>query len=165
MPSAIIVLSHQELIVAREIIELMHRSYRIEGALLGIDDFPPLRRRVEDVQGSSSAFVGVMGEVADALAGVCEYRIDAGLLDIHSLVVDPILFRTGIAARLMHHMLGLPAWSRARVETATANEPALALYQRFEFRPQGHRHTAEDIPIVTLVRDRVRGDHCDTSVC
>src|SRR4051812_10379235 len=88
--------------IAAGIHAVQMRAYAQEAALLGARDFPPLRRRIEDVAGDAQCYFGACAghEVVGALgcvwlAGEC---LDANsTLDIVSLVVAPDWQRRGIA--------------------------------------------------------------------
>jgi len=117
--------------VASQIFTVFQRSYKIEAQLIGVDDFPPLSRSVENIAQSTTSFYGFSEN--SCLAGVIEVVIDDKHLSINSLVVDPDYFRRGIADKLIKHVLGLVDFSQAVVETAVVNSPAIKLYQKHGF--------------------------------
>jgi len=117
--------------VAADIVQIMQEAYRVEAQLLGVDDFPPLKRTVEDVQNSASSFYGYQKNAT--LAAVVEVTCNAGCLDIHSLIVSPSFFRQGLASDLLDFVLDCYDWMSARVETGRDNQPAIKLYQKKGF--------------------------------
>ena len=44
-------------LIAQKIFALFQRSYKKEAELIGVDDFPPLRRSVQDLREAGSHFV------------------------------------------------------------------------------------------------------------
>ena len=98
-PSPIRKIEQQQENTALQIHAVFQSSYRIEAALLGVDDFPPLRRSAEDIKQSSTSFYGYFEN--EKLAAVTELKLSFGELDICSFVVDPEYFRMGIGSKLL----------------------------------------------------------------
>ncbi|MFK7921613.1 MAG: GNAT family N-acetyltransferase [Bacteroidia bacterium] len=143
-------LPHHQREIAQEIWAVWQSSYRIEAALVGVEDFPPLRKTVEDIMSSPLHFVGIrLGERLAALAG---YSIEDEQLEISNLVVDPAFFRQGLAGKLMEYLLAQNAWTEAIVDTAQVNLPAINLYQKWGFEEINRWLPAHGIPIVRLSR-------------
>ncbi|MCV2883683.1 GNAT family N-acetyltransferase [Aestuariibacter sp. AA17] len=119
--------------VAEQIYSLFQRAYRIEAEVVDCDEqyFPPLLRSQQDIQRASTAFYGLY--LADRIAGIVEMNVELGALDIESLVVSPEYFRQGVAGSMLTFALGEFEYRRARVETAAANMPAIALYKKYGF--------------------------------
>jgi ribosomal protein S18 acetylase RimI-like enzyme len=118
--------------VASAVLELQRRAYRIEAELIGSDEIPPLSETLEELQASGETFLGAYLE--GSLVGTISWRVDAGVLDLHRLVVDPSRFRAGIGAALVRAALAAePEAERAIVQTGSANEPAKRLYRREGF--------------------------------
>ncbi|WP_405600833.1 MULTISPECIES: GNAT family N-acetyltransferase [unclassified Pseudoalteromonas] len=93
--------------IAKAIFTTFQRAYTIEAQLIDVLDFPPLSRTVNDIKNDC--------------------------LDICSLTVDPDYFRKGIAHKLLESVLAITPVSRAIVETAVANTPAINLYKKHGF--------------------------------
>jgi ribosomal protein S18 acetylase RimI-like enzyme len=78
-------------------------------------------------------------------------------VDIHRLVVDPEVFRGGIATALLDALeareAGATHWT---VGTGAANAPALALYARRGFTPTAERTVPGGIRWVRLDRSGAR---------
>jgi len=134
---------------------LFQRSYRIEAALVGSNDleFPPLQRTPSCLRSVATRFFGCWQD--GDLAAVVE--VDASELPkqfgICSLVVDPAYFRRGIASRLLRETLDSVAWQTAVVETAVANEPAVALYLKFGFIEEKRWLAPPGIPKVSFRKE------------
>lgn len=61
--------------VAVEIHRVMMAAYQVEAGLLGVPDFFPLRRTVEQILSAASLFFGAFSE--DRLAAVAEVEAEA----------------------------------------------------------------------------------------
>lgn len=145
-------LDHRSESVAVQIHALFQRSYEVEARLIGAEDFPPLRRTVQQIRSSPGACLGAR-QGLDLVAAV-EYAIDGSHLDIENLAVDPGYFRQGWGTRLLQALLERVAWRTATVETAAGNLPAVALYEKTGFSLSRRWTTAECIEKVGLSRGR-----------
>lgn len=121
-------LAHTELDMANAIHALMQAAYRQEAELLGVTDFPPLKRKAADIARDTGRYYGAFA--GEHLAGVLHYNES----NIDSLVVHPEFQRLGLATRLLRHLLGETAGRTVTVSTATLNVPATTLYTRLGFR-------------------------------
>jgi ribosomal protein S18 acetylase RimI-like enzyme len=118
--------------VASAVVELQRRAYRVEAELIGSDRIPSLHETVEELQGSDESFLGAY--VDGTLAGAISWRLDAEVLDVHRLVVDPTHFRVGIGTALVRAAVAAEADAiRVIVQTGALNEPAKRLYRREGF--------------------------------
>ncbi len=141
--------------VARDVLALQRRAYRIEADLIGSDGIPPLTESLDELRRSGETFLGAF--VDGVLAGVVSWKRDGDTLDIHRLAVDPAYFRRGIGAGLVRRAEAAePAALRVIVQTGAANEPAKTLYRREGFAEVGEREVAPGLR-VTLFEKR-RGD-------
>jgi ribosomal protein S18 acetylase RimI-like enzyme len=145
-------LDHHAENVASQIHTVFQRSYEVEASLVGVEDFPPLRRSASLIRASKSEFLGEWIE-AD-LASVAEFSQNGDDLSIDSLVVHPRYFRRGLASGLLRSLLTRQDWQSAAVETAAANGPALALYEKFGFTESRRWHTSDGIEKVALLHGR-----------
>ncbi|MCO4798708.1 MAG: GNAT family N-acetyltransferase [Colwelliaceae bacterium] len=127
----IIKLDNSNTEVAKQIFTTFQNSYKIEAQLIGALDFPPLSRSVKDIENSTTLFYGFIER--EALAAVIEIVINGEDLDINSLTVDPSYFRKGIADKLISYVLHKFNSSKAIVETAVVNTPAINLYKKHGF--------------------------------
>tara|TARA_R110002167_G_scaffold215265_1_gene420191 strand:+ start:843 stop:1298 length:456 start_codon:yes stop_codon:yes gene_type:complete len=117
--------------IAEQIFTVFQNSYKIEAQLIGTDNFPPLLRSTKDIQNSTTQFYGFREN--ECLAAVIEIAIEDQLLEINSLTVDPSCFRKGIANKLISYVLNNIVFSKAMVETAVVNIPAINLYKKHGF--------------------------------
>jgi len=117
--------------VANQIYCIFQDSYKIEAQLIGVVDFPPLLRSVKDIEKSKTQFYGFSEN--NNLAAIIEIVIEDKHLEIHSLTVDPIHFRKGIANKLLSYILDVVNFTEAIVETAVVNTPAINLYEKHGF--------------------------------
>ena len=134
--------------VAQELWALFQRAYAREAELLGIVNFPPLKRTAGSIRQSHGTFFGLSEN--GVLVAAAEVQSDDRILSIDSFVVDPQAFRQGYGSRLLQSLLEDSGYDRAEVETSTQNEPALRLYRKFGFREVARRETADGIEIIKL---------------
>tara|TARA_R110000803_G_scaffold210817_2_gene283947 strand:- start:2685 stop:3188 length:504 start_codon:yes stop_codon:yes gene_type:complete len=133
-------------IVADQIHTIFQNSYKVEAQLIGVLDFPPLLRSVRDIVNSKTDFYGFSDN--NCLAAIIEIKINEKHLDIHSLTVDPMYFRKGIADKLINYVLKAFVIKVAIVETAVVNKPAINLYKKhgfLEFRRWTPSHGIEKL--------------------
>ncbi|MDD7888050.1 GNAT family N-acetyltransferase [Flavivirga sp. 57AJ16] len=135
-------LNHKKEQVSKEIYRIFQASYKIEADLLQVklQDFPPLKRGVNNFQDSATNFYGFWK--ASELAAVLEIDKVNNITDICSLVVHPLFFRQGIAKKLLDFAVALHHSEIIIVETGFANKPAVALYETFGFIQQGKYMTS-----------------------
>ena len=117
--------------VANKIFTIFQNSYKIEAELIGAVVFQPLLRSAKDIENSTTLFYGFSEN--DCLAAIIEIVIEDKHLDINSLTVDPNYFKKGIASKLISYVLGITDFSKAIVETAVVNIPAINLYKKHGF--------------------------------
>ena len=148
MVSMIELLDHCLEDVAIQIYDVFQQSYKIEAQLVGVKEFPPLQRSTSHIQAASSKFLGQW--IGSDLAVVLEYSLGDAHLSIDSLVVHPRYFRRGLASKILRLLLDRVHWQTADVETAAANHPAIALYEKFGFSESKRWGTNEGIEKVQL---------------
>lgn len=126
-------LDHRDREVAERIHVIQVAAYEQEAHLLGAVNFPPLRRKIEDIERSADCFLGarldsmVVGAIA--IAGL----EPAGELQISSLVVLPQFHRRGVGRALLGAVISRFGDQSLTVSTGTLNQPALKLYAKFGF--------------------------------
>lgn len=129
-------LTHSEINTAQQIHHVFQLSYQIEADMVGVEQFPPLLRTIENIQHSDTEFFGFFCD--KDLAAVIEISLQHAHLHINSLTVLPEFFRRGIASKLIDFVLQEMDYERATVETAAVNKPAIALYQKHGFAEYKH---------------------------
>ncbi|HEY0638262.1 MAG TPA: GNAT family N-acetyltransferase [Pseudonocardiaceae bacterium] len=138
-------------LVAR-VVEVQRAAYAVEAALIGFDGIPALHEGPDDVRASGEEFLGWHDE-GGVLAGVLGWRrLPDGAVDICRLVVSPERHRRGVATALLDALDEVAPADRTVVSTATANGPALALYERRGFRRVDTREIAPGVTITLLER-------------
>ncbi|MDC0601769.1 GNAT family N-acetyltransferase [Aliiglaciecola sp.] len=134
--------------VANQIFHVFQNSYPIEAKLINASNFPPLARSARNVKAAKTLFYGFYEK--GELAGVIEVRTRGQNLEIDSLTVEPKHFKKGIAGRLINHVLDAFEYSRAVVETAAGNEPAINLYKKHGFVEYKRWTPSHDIKKVAM---------------
>ncbi len=128
-------------------------AYRQEARLLGLEDFPPLKRTVAQIQAAPTELYGCW--IDRDLAAVAEIETDAAQAKAHiaSFGVDPGFFRQGVGSRLLRGLLDMvsPALDLITVSTAQANSPAIGLYRKLGFAWLEDGRYANGLAKVTLV--------------
>ena len=137
---------------APDIYRLFQRAYAVEARLINVQDFPPLARSCSAIQEAETEFFGVSSEAG--LHGVIELEQQSGAVLIASLVVDPDAFRQGFARSLLEHVIYIYPDKDLRVETATANLPAMALYASLGFEVGGEYAKADGLRMSQLEMKR-----------
>jgi GNAT superfamily N-acetyltransferase len=117
--------------VANQIFIIFQSSYKVEAQLIGALNFPPLSRSVKDIVDSQTSFYGFYEK--GCLVAIIEITVDGECLGIDSLTVEPQYFRKGLAGKLIRYVLSSFEYTKAIVETAVANKPAIKLYNRYGF--------------------------------
>jgi ribosomal protein S18 acetylase RimI-like enzyme len=125
-------LQNNDVEVSKEMRSVFQSSYKIEAKLLNATDFPPLKRSLKNYIDSTTLFFGYLKDTK--LAGVIEIDHNNNFTHINSLVVAPCFFRQGIAHALMEFLFNTFNSNLFVVETGLENEPAIALYKKFNFK-------------------------------
>ena len=110
---------------------------------------------------SSICLAAVIGHDAGAprLAGYVVCARYADIWHVMNIAVDPRLLRRGIAAALLEHLIAQAGPEESyTLEVRPSNAAAIALYERFGFRPAGTRpryyhDTGEDALIMWRTAD------------
>ena len=100
-PVRVVVVDHSAEPVARAIHAVQRSAYAQEARVLGVQEFPPLRRTLEDVRTCAEEFLAVY--VGSELVGSASVEPDhesAGVI-IASLTVSPAFQRRGLASALV----------------------------------------------------------------
>jgi len=125
---------------AKKVVELQKTSYKIEAALIGFYEIPPLMDTIESLKECGEIFYGYF--IEDILAGIISYKLIDDTLDIHRVAVKPQFFRMGIAGKLVNFVEELEgSKNKIVVCTGRENTPAVSFYLK-----NGYKRT-KDIEI------------------
>lgn len=135
---------------ARVLFSLQMASYALEAGIIGDDRLPPLR---EDVAGLA-AWRGHWRTAWDGvdLVGAIAWSCHDDRVDIHKLMVNPSAIRRGVASALVDHVLGCARGREVVVATGRDNTPAVSLFVKHGFRPQGDEEVATGLWITGFSR-------------
>ena len=134
-------------------VEIQRAAYAIEATIIGDDVIPPLHETLAELQAAPLTFLGASCD--HVLAGVLGYRRDRDTVDIDRLAVDPAFFRRGLATKLLRELFVRERdATRFTASTGFGNQPAIDLYERFEFHRVGVAEPLPGVRIVLLERGR-----------
>ncbi len=137
---------------AEEVWALQHAAYRVEAALIGVADLPPLHDTVESLRQSRETFCGIRGPAGDLMGVIAYEQEQEGRFVICRVMVHPDYFRQGVGFRLLSHLLDTYPSTHWSVTAEARNLPALALYEKAGFTRQGAFQPAPGITLVRLER-------------
>lgn len=124
-------LDHRNEMTAKSIQKIQRPAYLIEAQLMGFDGIPQIKESFRQIQDCEEVFIGYLD--GKTLLGFISFKIEAGIVDIHRLVVDPGHFRRGIGRQLLHFLLENFKEMAFTVSTGRDNIPAKKLYGSFGF--------------------------------
>jgi len=156
-PVRVVVVDHSAEPVARAIHAVQRSAYAQEARVLGVQEFPPLRRTLEDVRTCAEEFLAVY--VGSELVGSASVEPDhesAGVI-IASLTVAPAFQRRGLATALLEELLRRHGEDVITVQTGAANLPALELYARSGFVESRRWRAGEEALELVELRRRPPG--------
>jgi ribosomal protein S18 acetylase RimI-like enzyme len=139
--------------LAQQIHAIRMLAYQQEAQLLGVSHFPPLEQTVADILGSQELFTGAFeGDALAAVISICPDDEGRGMC-LSSLVVHPTYQRRGLGRALVKSAIDRAGDTVFYVQTAVANAPALALYERLGFRElRRWRVGSESLEVLELVK-------------
>jgi GNAT superfamily N-acetyltransferase len=141
--------------LARELLALQRRAYRVEAELIGSNKIPPLRESLPDLRACGETFLGAF--LGGRLVGAVSWKLVGKTIDLHRLVVDSDHARRGIGIALVRAALAAnPRATRAIVQTGAANEPARRLYLREGFRFIDEIEPIPGLRVARFSKDLVR---------
>ena len=129
------------------LLAVQRAGYAVEARLIGVPALPAQDETIDDLRGETIWVAEAEGAVV-ALLGLQ----DVGDLVIARLVVAPERMRRGIGRALACHAIALAGERAIRVGTASANRPALALYESLGFRRVAQRTVGDGLAYVELLR-------------
>ena len=139
-------INHRSIEISKKIYRLFQASYSVEAELLNIDNFPPLRRTVDDLLISDTEFYAFWKN--NEMAALVEIKNDNACTDIQSLVVHPKCFRQGLGIQLISFILNSLDSEIFTVETGLENKPAIRLYEKLGFQKIEQWETTSSVKIV-----------------
>jgi ribosomal protein S18 acetylase RimI-like enzyme len=140
--------------IAPRLLEVQHRAYAVEAALIGFDGIPPLQEDLAGLMASTEHWLGCFTD--DVLVAAVAYQIpDHETLDITRLVVDPSHARKGHATALLDALDDLEPRGLSLVATGTANAPAIKLYLARGYHEFEQLEVGPGIGITRFRRERV----------
>ena len=150
------VLNHRASKTAEHLYFLFQNAYRQEAKVIGgaaLSYFAPLQRNAATIRLAPSRIIGIESAQGDVLAAIelIEPSPAQPWCLIDGLCVDPSVQRQGYATSLLKAVISSYRRRKIplRVKTAQANQPALALYSRFQFIAIGHS-SAHGIELIEL---------------
>lgn len=129
------------------LLAVQRAGYAVEARLIGVESLPPQHETLEDLA-RETIWVAEQGAVVGGVLGL----EDGDDLVIARLVVAPERMRRGIGRALARHAIALAGERAIRVGTASANRPALALYESLGFRRVAQRTVGDGLAYVELLR-------------
>jgi ribosomal protein S18 acetylase RimI-like enzyme len=144
-------LDHKSRLESKRIQELFFESYSIEAQLIGVDDFPPLRRTSTDICRAGSVFYGAF--FGDELIAAAEIeQSDNKITNIAGFAVRPDEIRRGIGSEFLLFLIRSIRQTIISVSTAEKNIPAISLYQKHGFQLSKNWETPDGIKMLTFQR-------------
>ncbi len=120
--------------------------------MLNLDNFPPLKRTVDDLLTSDTEFYAFWGN--NKIVALVEIKNDSECTDIQSLVVHPKYFRQGLGIQLISFILDSPDSEIFTVETGLENKPAIRLYEKLGFQEVEQWKTTSGVKIVKFKKNK-----------
>jgi ribosomal protein S18 acetylase RimI-like enzyme len=133
------------------VLTLQHAAYEAEARLIGSQNIPPLTQSRADLAADGLRYLGLQsgGRLLAAIA----ISDSPEEVDIHKLMVDPPAHRRGFGRLLLSAVLDRAGSNRrVIVQTAAANQPAVALYESHGFRIIRRWNAPGGLPLVGLCR-------------
>jgi ribosomal protein S18 acetylase RimI-like enzyme len=133
------------------VLTLQHAAYQAEARLIGSQNIPPLTESRAELAADGLRYLGLQsgGRLLAAIA----ISDSPEEVDIHKLMVDPPAHRRGFGRRLLTAVLEHAGPSRrVIVQTAAANQPAVALYESHGFLIIRRWNAPDGLPLVGLCR-------------
>lgn len=134
-----------------EILKLQLAAYKVEAAIMGFDEIPPLYDTIDTLRACGETFYGYF--IEDVLAGLVSYKLEDKVLDIYRVAVHPHFFRGYIASQLLNYIEGLHvSATKIIVSTGRENKPAINLYFKNGFRKVEDYEVEEGIYLTSFVK-------------
>lgn len=130
---------------------IQRAAYTVEARILDLkpDAFFPLQESIGDLENSSDEVWVHLS--ADVVTGAIFLEKSSDCLVISKLIVDPN-FRRGIGKSLVRYCLSLYPNTEFNVGTGALNQPAILLYQSFNFEIFHEEFVEANLKLVKLRR-------------
>lgn len=134
--------------IVEQLWSLQHSAYRLEAQAVGLKETPPLPDTFDSIRTSSEVFFGELTEDEELLGAIAIREELPATLEITRLMVHPDHLRQGIGAQLLQFVLDNHAEKQTFTVTAsTLNDPAVALYRKYGFRPVQQVNSAAGVEL------------------
>ncbi|WP_245153963.1 GNAT family N-acetyltransferase [Jeotgalibacillus proteolyticus] len=118
--------------IAEMVLAVQLPAYRVEAAIIGFYDIPPLKDTATTLQQCRETFYGYF--LNEELCGVISLKLENEIIDIHRLIVHPNHFKKGIAQKLLTFIENEYKTKPLKVSTASKNLPAIRFYEKNGFQ-------------------------------
>ncbi|WP_375103998.1 GNAT family N-acetyltransferase [Paenibacillus sp. RS8] len=151
--NTIIKLNLQDDNTVNELWSLQHKAYRLEAELIGFREIPPLMETREMLSHSKEDFYGCFDEEEELMGAIAIEEESPGKLTITRMMVGPDFFRRGIASRLLEYVFEhFSGMEQFIVSTGKLNLPAVSLYRKHGFVPNGSQEVAPGVELIDFYR-------------
>ncbi|OMD38340.1 GNAT family N-acetyltransferase [Paenibacillus odorifer] len=151
--NTIIKLNLQDDNTVNELWSLQHKAYRLEAELIGFREIPPLMETREMLSHSKEGFYGCFDEEEELMGAIAIEEESPGKLTITRMMVGPDFFRRGIASRLLEYVFEhFSGMEQFIVSTGKLNLPAVSLYRKHGFVPNGSQEVAPGVELIDFYR-------------
>lgn len=135
---------------ARSLLALQRTSYAVEAALIGDDRLPPLQEDEHQLCAWRGRWVTAWDGVD--LVGAAAWAPHADHVDVAKVMVSPTAFRQGVGSGLLDRVLADARGRLVLAATGRDNGPAVSLYAKHGFEPDGDEQVPPGVWITRLRR-------------
>ena len=151
--NTIIKLDLQDDLILSELWSLQHKAYRLEAEMIGFNEIPPLLETRDMLAGSIEEFYGCFDDNDDLMGAVAVIEESPGKMTVTRMMVNPDHFRKGVAGNLLEFIFGsYSGMEQFIVSTGKRNIPAVALYTKHGFIPDGIEEVAPGVELIEFYR-------------
>ena len=147
----ILKVSIQDEALAKEILKLQKRAYKVEAEWIGCNRIPPLYETLEQLQQLNELFFVYMKQ--DVISGAIAIEHNHAGIHICRVMVDPSSFRKGIARKLLTYVDELVGNNTSLfVSTGANNLPAIRLYTAMGFEQVGTKKVGDGLLLAQFIK-------------
>jgi GNAT superfamily N-acetyltransferase len=136
---------------AASLLRLQHDAYRAQAQLIGDDRLTSLAADFETLPAWRGRYLVAWRGIQ--LVGAVAWRTGAEAAEIDRVMVEPSVFREGVATALLEAVLNELSGARIDTWTGRDNAPGIALYRRFGFESHTDEQAPSGIWVTRLRRD------------